>query len=76
MRPSTIDMQLVEAIEHHADDAIADNALLGRVMAECPSASLRDISRAALYAATDATRQDVGLTVRLYNFAMTIRRAG
>jgi hypothetical protein len=73
MRLSTIDMLLVKAIEHHADFCIADNALLDHVVAECPSASLRDISRAALYAATDATRQNVQITVRLYNFALNIR---
>jgi hypothetical protein len=75
MRPFTIDMQLIEAIEHHADASIGDSALLGQVMAECPSASLREISRAALYAATDATRPDVRVTERLYNFAMSILRA-
>ena len=75
MRPFTIDIQLLEAIEHHADASIADSALLGQVMAECPSASLREISRAALYAATDASRLDVRVTERLYNFAMAIRRA-
>jgi hypothetical protein len=74
MRPLTVDLQLLEAIEHHAHATIADHVLLDRVSAECPSASLRDISHAALYAATDATRQDVRITVQLYNFALNVRR--
>ena len=74
MRPFTVDLHLLEAIEHHVDAAIADQVLLDRVLAECPSASFQDVSHAALYAATDATRQDVRTTVRLYNFAMNVRR--
>jgi hypothetical protein len=74
MRPLTVDLQLLEAIENHADATIADHVLPDRVMAKCPLASLRDISHAALYAATDATRQDARITVRLYNFAMNVRR--
>lgn len=74
MRPLTVDLQLLDAIEHHTNAAIEDRDLLDRVSAECPSASLRDISHAALYAATDATRQDVRITVQLYNFALNVRR--
>jgi hypothetical protein len=75
MRPLTVDLQLLEAIEHYADATIADHVLLDCVMAERPSASLWDISHAALYAATDATRRDTRITVRLYNFAMNVRRS-
>jgi hypothetical protein len=76
MRPFTIDMQLIEAVERHADPAVEDTALLGQVLAECPSASLREISRAALFAATDASRSDVRVTERLFHFAMSVRKAG
>jgi hypothetical protein len=75
MRPFTIDMQLIEAIEHYADTSIGNSVLLGQVIAECPSASLQEISRAALYAATNATCQDLRITERLYNFAMNVRMA-
>jgi hypothetical protein len=76
VRPFTIDMQLIEAIERYADLAVGDPVLLGQVVAECPSASLREISRAALFAATDASRTDIRVTERLFNFAMAVRKAG
>ncbi len=75
MSPVTIDAHLVEAVERHASASIHDKALLQHVATECPSASLREISRAALYAATDTSRQDVRVAARLYYFAAKVRRA-
>jgi hypothetical protein len=69
-------MQVIEVIERRANVTVGDAVLLGQVVAECPSASLREISRAALFAATDASRANVRVTERLFNFAMAVRRAG
>ena len=76
MFPVTIDTQLVKAVERHVNASIDDRALLQQVAMECPSASLREVSRAALYAATDASREDVRVAARLYYFAMNVRKAG
>jgi hypothetical protein len=75
MYPVTIDAQLVEVIERHASASIDDKAVLQQVATECPLASLTEISRAALYAATDTSRQDVRVAARLYYFATKVRRA-
>jgi hypothetical protein len=75
MSPVTIDAQLIEAVERHVDASIDDKGLLQHVATECPLASLREISRAALYAATDISREDVRVSARLYYFAMNVRKA-
>jgi hypothetical protein len=75
MSPVTIDAHLVETVERHVNASIDDKALLQQVATECPLASLREISRAALYAATDVSREDVRVSARLYYFAMNVRKA-
>jgi len=75
MSPYTIDTKLVDTIERHITASTNDRALLGCVREECPSASLREISRAALYAATDTSREDVRVAARLYYFAVKVRQA-
>ena len=76
MSPVAIDAQLVEAVERHVNASMDDRALLEQVETECPLASLREISRAALYAATDVSREDARVSGRLYYFAMNVRKAG
>jgi hypothetical protein len=75
MSPITIDAQLVEVVEHHVNASVDDKALLQQVATACPSASLKEISRAALYAATDVSREDVRVSARLYYFTMNVRKA-
>ena len=72
--PYSIDQQLVDAIERYADAGVTHDALLGRVRANRPAASLRDIARAALYAATNPTPANAAMIVRLYAFALAVRR--
>ena len=72
--PYSIDQHLVETIERYAGVGVTHDALLGRVRANHPAASLRDIARAALYAATNSTPADEAMTVRLYDFALAVRR--
>jgi hypothetical protein len=72
--PYSIDSDLVEAVERHANLSLNHDALLGRVRTEYPAASLRDIARAALYATTDPAPANEAMTVRLYDFALTVRR--
>jgi hypothetical protein len=64
MSPITIDAHFID-----------DKALIKQVSTECPTATLREISRAALYGATDVSRQDVRIAARLYYFAVNVRRA-
>ena len=75
MPPFTIDPQLLDAVERHVNASVDDRALLHQVAAACPSASLRDIARAAQYAATDTSREDARVAARLYYFAMSVRKA-
>jgi hypothetical protein len=72
--PYSIDSRLVEAVERYVSLSLSHEALLGRVKAECPTASLWDIARAALYATTNPTPTHEAVTVRLYDFALTVRR--
>jgi hypothetical protein len=73
MRPTTIRHALIQAVEKYADPHIGDRDLLGKLEADCPSASRVEVSRAALYASTDCTRQNIRVTKRLFDFAMTVR---
>jgi hypothetical protein len=72
--PYTIDQQLVETIEQYASVGLTHDGLLGRVSAHHPAATLRDIARAALYAVTNPAPANEALTVRLYHFALAVRR--
>jgi hypothetical protein len=72
--PFSIDHRLVEAVEGYAASSLNHDALLGRVKAEHSEASLRDIVRAALYATTNPAPANEAMTVRLYDFAVTVRR--
>jgi hypothetical protein len=74
MGPFTISNQLIRAIERYADPNISDEILLEKVRAECPTASLREISRAALYATTDPFLANEAIIIRLFRFATTVRR--
>jgi hypothetical protein len=74
MGPFTISRHLVQTIERHARLTIRDEELLDMVRAECPFASLREISRAALYVATDPFPPDGTVTPRLFDFAMNLLR--
>jgi hypothetical protein len=70
----TVSEQLVESLERHSA-YLGDSAdLLHAVRAECPSASTRDMVRAAFYAATDPYPADQQVTVRLFTLAMQLRR--
>jgi hypothetical protein len=71
--PYSIDYRLVEILVRHVM-SLNHDALLGSVRAECPAASLRDIARAALYATTNPTPANAAMTVRLYDFAISVRR--
>ena len=72
--PYSIDFHLVEAIERYAPLSLDNDDLLGRVKSDHPTASPRDIARAALYATTDPAPSSEAMTVRLYDFALTVRR--
>jgi hypothetical protein len=70
--PFTISKHVIQAVERHAHPTIRDEDLLEKVSAECPSASLREISRAALYVTTDPFPPDETVTPRLFDFAMNL----
>jgi hypothetical protein len=53
---------------------IDDGTRVERVSASSPDATLRDIARAALYAATNPTPANEAITARLYDFAIAVRR--
>ena len=72
--PYSIDQHLVETIEQFAGLNLTHDGLLGRVSAHHPAATLRDIARAALYAAINPNPADEAMTVRLYDFALAVRR--
>jgi hypothetical protein len=72
--PYSIDQQLVEIIERHASVGSTHDALLVRVSKSAPDATLRDIARAAFYAATNPAPANEAMTARLYDFAITVRR--
>jgi hypothetical protein len=72
MGPFTISRHVVQTVERHARPTIGDLELLEKVTAECPSASLREILRAALYVTTDPFPPDETVTPRLFDFAMNL----
>jgi hypothetical protein len=72
--PYSIDQHLVETIEQYASVSLTHNGLLGRVSAHHPAATLRDIARAALYAATNPTPVNETMPLRLDDFALAVRR--
>ena len=72
--PYSIDYDLVEAVERYVPMSLSHDALLGNVRDVCPAASLREIARAALYATTNPAPANEAMTVRLYDFALTMQR--
>jgi hypothetical protein len=72
--PYSIDQQLVEIIERHASVGLTHDALLVRVSTSSPDATLRDIARAAFYATTNPAPANEAITIRLYDFAIAVRR--
>jgi hypothetical protein len=72
MGPFTISRHVIQAVESHAHPTIGDEELLEEVRTECPFASLREISRAALYVTTDPFPPDETVTPRLFDFAMNL----
>jgi hypothetical protein len=73
--PITIRTDIIEAVQRHAGQSTGDQELLMQIEAACPTASLREIARAALYAATDPAPADPDLAVRLFHFGMSLRQA-
>jgi hypothetical protein len=74
MAPSTIDPGLIAAVEQYAMASADDHELLAHVTLRCPTASPRDIARAALYAATNPEPHHPDLSARLFHFGMNLSR--